>query len=113
MKLGANSIWLAMAVAMLLAAAPGCKKLFGGTNIGDIAADTAAYEGKTVTVSGQVTDSVSVLGYGAYELTDDSGSIWIISDNARSKGAEVEVTGKVQSGVTIMSDRFGVVIKEE
>ena len=104
---------LALIAVLVLAAAPGCKKLFGGTSIGDITGDTTAFEGKTVTVSGKVTDSVSVLGYGAYELTDDTGSIWVISDSARSKGSEVKVTGKVQAGVTILSDRFGVVIREE
>lgn len=66
-------------------------------SINDILADPSRYANKDVTVKGEVTQSVSVLGHGSYKIEDGSGSLWVVSTKGvPRKGARVEVTGKIR-----------------
>jgi hypothetical protein len=50
-----------------------------------------------VTVKGEVTQSVSVLGHGTYKIQDGNGSLWVVSTKGvPRKGARVKVTGKIR-----------------
>ena len=66
-------------------------------SINDILADPSRYANKDVTVKGEVTQSVSVLGHGSYKIEDGSGSLWVVSTKGvPRKGAQVKVTGKIR-----------------
>jgi hypothetical protein len=56
-------------------------------------------EGTPVYLRGVVTDGVPFLDGGAYQLKDDSGTIWIRTDTPRvpEKGTEIVVKGQVES----------------
>ena len=96
-----------IAAVMLLA---GC----GSTKIARIEADPMRYQHRTVKVTGTVINSMGVLGTGGYQIQDDTGKIYVISSTGvPSKGARVTVTGRVQSGATILGRSFGTAIREE
>ncbi len=79
----------------LTALSVGC----GARRINDVLADPAKYRNRSVTVRGTVDQSASVLGRGAYRITDDGQSLWVVTDRgAPRKGARVDVTGRVQDG---------------
>ena len=86
---------------VLLAAVVGVVLLLAGcpqqTSIANISHDPGAYMNKEVSVVGTVNRSYGVLGNGVYELTDGSGSIWVLSEGygVPSDGAKVGVTGTV------------------
>jgi hypothetical protein len=85
-----------------------------GTRIGRINADPSRYANRMVTVSGQVTNSVGVLGTGGYQLEDESGRIYVISrSGVPSRGSRVKVTGTVTPGVTVLGQAVGVAIRED
>jgi hypothetical protein len=71
----------------------------GGVTINKVLADPGKYRNDQITVPGTVAESVSVLGRGAYKLTDGDQSLWVISSGgAPRKGARVKATGRVQEG---------------
>ena len=85
-------IALVMAAAV---AAAGC----GAITINKVLADPGKYRNDRVTVPGTVTESASVLGRGAYRISDGDQSLWVMTDRgAPRKGARVSVTGRVQEG---------------
>ena len=66
-------------------------------SINDILADPSRYANRDVTVKGEVTQSVSVLGHGSYKIEDGSGSLWVVSTKGvPRKGARVKVSGKIR-----------------
>ena len=71
----------------------------GARSINDVLADPAKYRNRSVTVRGTVDQSASVLGRGAYRISDRDQSLWVVtSSGAPRKGARVDVTGRVQDG---------------
>jgi hypothetical protein len=80
-------------VAMLLA---GCA---GVTPIRDLLNDPSRYDGKTVRIKGEVKGSLGALGVGAYEVTDKTGTLAVVSDQADPPraGTDIGVTGKFQA----------------
>jgi hypothetical protein len=87
-----SAIALVFVVALLAA---GC----GGVTINKVLADPGKYRNDRITVPGTVTESASVLGRGAYRLSDGDQSLWVITTGgAPRKGARVRVTGRVQEG---------------
>jgi hypothetical protein len=70
--------------------------------INEIKADPARYANREVTIVGNVTQSVSVMGKGAYEIDDGTGKLWIISDTGvPRKGARVGVKGKIRDAYNL------------
>jgi len=85
-----------------------------GVKIGRINADPSRYNNRTVSVEGRVTNSFGALGTGGYQVDDGTGKIYVISHSGvPSKGAQVKVTGRVQSGVTVMGNAFGTAMFED
>lgn len=85
-------------VTLFLAAlvSAGCS---GARSLNDLLADPAKYRDRPVTVRGTVAESASVLGNGAYRITDDDQGLWVVTrSGAPRKGARVEVTGRLQDG---------------
>ena len=93
----------ALGLALLAA---GC----GPTTINQVLADPGKYRSQTITVRGTVDESVSILGRGAYRITDGDRGLWVVSTGgAPRKGARVDVTGRVQEGYDLSA--FGNILK--
>lgn len=85
----------------------------GSTRIGRILSDPARYQNRNVTVEGRVTNSVGAFVAGVYEVEDESGKIYVLSNRGvPSRGARVKVQGNVTPGVSVMGRSFGTTIRE-
>lgn len=83
---------------VLLASCP------GATPIKTLLDDPGRYDGKSVRIAGEVTRSVSLLGYGGYQVQDETGTITVVIDGGGSAprvGAEVGVEGTFRSAFTM------------
>jgi hypothetical protein len=74
-----------------------------GTTINHILAEPQHYTRKSeVTLKGDVVESMSLLGHGAYKLDDGTGSIWVIStQGVPRRGARVKVHGRIRDVVDV------------
>jgi hypothetical protein len=83
----------ALLAAFLALALTGC----ASKTINHIMAEPSRYANRDVTVQGTVTQSVSLLGHGSYQVDDGTGSLWVVSTKGvPRKGARVKVTGKIR-----------------
>ena len=89
-------------------------------SIADIESNPSKYENKTVKIKGVVRDSdgvnIPIFGIrgGCYKIDDGTGSIWVCTEKGvPSKGAEISVKGKLQSGATIKGKNYGLMIIEK
>lgn len=83
------------------------------TNVSKINSDPARYRGKEVGIVGRVTDSYGIPGYGAYEIDDGTGRLWVVTKRgAPARGARVGTKGYVQTGITFGGRSYGTVIEE-
>ena len=90
----------------------GCSK---SIKTGDITANSAQYDGKTVNISGYVEDTLwnALTSRGAYQVNDGSGNIWVVtSKDPPAKGVKVNVTGTVSPAFTLGDRTLGTVINE-
>ncbi len=88
---------LAVASVMLLLTV-GCAT----KTINHILADPSRYRNNEVKLSGTVVDSYSVLDRGAYQISDGTGRLWIVSSHGVPRtGAKVKVTGRVREGANL------------
>jgi hypothetical protein len=89
----------AAALACVLAiAAAGC----GTTTISRLLGDPQRYSNHNVGLRGDVVESMSLLGNGAYKLDDGTGTIWVVSRHGvPRRGARVSVKGKVRDVVDV------------
>ena len=91
-----------IALAILLSAVAAGSAACAGKTIQHVMADPSRYRDRDVTISGNVTDSYSVAGQGAYRLEDRTGSIWVVSTHGvPRKGAEVKTTGTIKEGFNL------------
>jgi hypothetical protein len=68
-------------------------------SINQVLADPGRYRNDRITVHGTVAESASIVGRGAYRITDGDQGLWVITNSgAPRKGARVNVTGRVQEG---------------
>lgn len=96
-----------LSASLLLTACP------SQTNIGKITSDPARYRNKEVGIVGTVTDSYGVPGYGAYEIDDGTGKIWVVTRRgAPARGSRVGAKGHVQTGITFGGRSYGTVLEE-
>jgi hypothetical protein len=80
-----------------------------------LTSNPARYEGREVTVTGRVTDSYGALGFGAYEIDDGTGRMWIVSrrgGGVPSRGARVGARGYVRTAFAFGGRSFGTVLEE-
>ena len=85
----------------------------GVTRISEVKNDPSKFRNKTVRVMGTVTNSVGVLSTGGYEIEDDTGKIFVLSNQGvPAKGAHVIVEGSVFSGAMVLGQAVGVSIRE-
>ncbi|MEW5977514.1 MAG: hypothetical protein AB1898_17110 [Acidobacteriota bacterium] len=89
-KLAAGIVLVAMTLFLL-----GCEQ----KSINQILADPQRYANREVGIKGNVVQSYSVLGRGAYQVDDGTGKLWIVSEKGvPRKGARVGVQGKIRDG---------------
>lgn len=83
--------------------------------ISEIKADPARYADRGTTIVGTVSRSYGVWKYGAYELQDSSGNIWVIARRSTpSPGSKVAVKGRAVSAFNLPFINFtGTVFREE
>jgi hypothetical protein len=92
------------AALFLLLGAVGLSSLgCGGTTISRILAEPQKYTRQNdVRLDGDVVESLSLLGHGAYKLDDGTGTIWVVSRHGvPRKGARVKVNGRVRDVVDL------------
>ena len=81
-------------------------------SIRDIKTDVRRFEGQTVTVRGEVVQSVNLLLVRGYIVKDETGQIGVVSDRAVPRpGQSVVVTGQVEQLLSLGSESI-VVIRE-
>jgi membrane protein implicated in regulation of membrane protease activity len=72
------------------------------TNVARLLAEPQRYANRNVGLKGDVVESVSLLGHGAYKLDDGTGTIWIVSKHGvPRRGARVKVKGKIRDVVDV------------
>ena len=103
-----------LAVAVLL----GTTLLFSAcpteTSIGRLNGDPGRYRNKEVSVRGTVNNSFGALGMGAYELEDETGRIWVLTENGvPTKGSQIRAVGQYINGVTWAGRNYGSAIREK
>jgi hypothetical protein len=82
----------------------------GSKSINHVLADPAKYRNESITVRGTVAESASVMGKGAYRITDGDQGLWVVTaSGAPRRGARVDVTGRLQDGYDLGA--FGKVLK--
>lgn len=77
-------------------------------------ADPGKYDGKTVKIAGQVDQSIGALGFGAYEVKDETGTIPVVTQGggAPSRGTFVGVEGTFRAAYTLGTQSRAVVVEK-
>ncbi|MBI1797979.1 MAG: hypothetical protein HYR74_13140 [Candidatus Eisenbacteria bacterium] len=90
----------------------GCQ---GTIPIGKLLDDPSHYDHQTVRIRGTVGRSVGVLGYGAYQVNDGTGTLTVVTKEggAPREGASVGVEGEFRSAFTLGTESVAVVIEKE
>jgi hypothetical protein len=86
------------AAAVMLLLTAGCAT----KSINHILADPSRYRNNEVTLKGTVVDSYSIMDRGAYQISDGTGRLWILSSHGVPRtGASVKVSGTVREGANL------------
>ena len=103
---------LALVALLGLALIAGCK---GATPIKTLLDDPGRFDKQTVRIAGTVKNSVGVLGYGAYQLDDGTGTITVVTKEggAPREGAKVGAEGEFRAAFTLGTETAAVVIEKE
>ncbi len=85
------------------------------TPIARLLDDPGQYEGQTVWVAGEAKSGLGILNYGAFELSDRTGTIVVVSEKhgAPREGAEVAVKGVFHAAFTVGSRTAAVIVEAE
>lgn len=89
-------------------------------SIAEIQSNPSKYYGKSIAVAGTVSDSYGVsipmtqIRGGAYKIDDGTGTMWVVTrDTVPTKGAQLGVKGKIESGVNYNGRNYGLGMVEE
>ena len=95
----------AIAGALFLLA--GCASV---TPIGELLQNSSKYNGKEVRIKGEVKESAGLLGRGAYQVTDGTGTLTVISETSAPPptGSTTGVKGVFQALLTFGSKSLAV-----
>ncbi len=89
-----------------------CSTMFA-TKVGDILSSPGAYEGKDVTIAGNVTTTHNLVFVKYYQVNDGSGEIAVVTDSPLPKeGDKVQVKGRVNQAFAIGSSRLIVIVEK-
>jgi hypothetical protein len=96
----------------------GTLALLGGcasvTPIGDLLDNAARYDGKTVSIEGEVRESAGGFGLGGYQVRDETGTLTVLSERAGPPrtGARIGVKGRFEALFTLGSKSLAVLREE-
>ncbi len=81
-------------------------------HIKDLLDKPQEYDGKRVRVQGTVTQSVGVLGTGAYEIDDGTGKIYVIAkgQGVPRQGAKTKAEGRFESVFSILGRTMAAIV---
>jgi hypothetical protein len=107
----AGGFVMVVLVTVVLAIVMGCQG--GTTSIKTLLDDPTHFDGKTVRIAGQVSVSAGVLGYGAYQVDDGTGTLNVVSQGggAPREGAKVAVEGTFKSVYTLGTQSLAVLLE--
>jgi hypothetical protein len=76
--------------------------------------DPGRFDGKTVRIAGDVQGSVGVLGFGAYQVNDGTGTLPVVTEGggAPRQGAKVGVEGTFRSAYQLGTQRAAVLVEQ-
>jgi hypothetical protein len=96
---------------LLMVAAAACG--LGPTPIKEILDRPADFDGKHVTVEGDVVDSANLLVLKFYRLQDATGKISVVTSRAVPRpGAHVKARGRVHQAFALGNDQLTVVVED-
>ncbi|MBA3498386.1 MAG: hypothetical protein H0T86_14895 [Gemmatimonadales bacterium] len=97
----------AFVMACALFALAGCA---GVTPISELLQNSSKYNGKTVSVEGEVKESGGLLGRGAYQIKDETGQLTVLSESSAPPptGSKIGVKGVFEALLTIGSRSLAV-----
>ena len=77
--------------------------------------DPGRYDKQVVSVAGTVKAAVGVLGYGAYEIDDGTGTLMVVTkeSGAPREDAKVVVEGEFRSAFTLGTQTAAVIIEKQ
>ncbi len=108
--LGAVVLLIALAGLIAWFAIKGLKPR--ATPIGDILADLRSYDGKVVTIEGEASSPMNLLLLKYYEVSDDSGSIMVVTERGLpAVGEEVRVDGVVHEVFNLGGVNYTVIME--
>lgn len=113
MRFAPSRLLALTAVVLTVSLLAGCKAA-GTTDIKTLLDDPSRFDKQTVRVSGEVTRSLGILGYGAYELDDGTGKIPVVSESggAPRTGAKVGVEGEFRSAFTMGGTTAAAIVEK-
>ena len=94
---------------LLLSACPGT------TPIKQLLDDPGRFDGKTVRIAGEVTESAGVLGFGGYQVNDGTGTLTVVNETGSGNprvGAKVGVEGTFRSAFTLGTRSVAVLMEK-
>ena len=98
-------------LASALLAVSACR---GTVPIGTLLDDPARYDGETVRVRGTVAESVGALGRGLYRVSDETGTLGVLSarGGAPRQGARVGVEGEFKALFTFGDQSQAILLED-
>jgi hypothetical protein len=80
------------------------------TPIGELLQNSSKYNGKEVRIKGEVKESAGLLGRGAYQVKDGTGTLTVISETSAPppSGSTIGVKGVFQALLTLGSKSLAV-----
>jgi hypothetical protein len=106
-------ILLLAAIGVLLAVGLGCRA--GVTPIKTLLDDPTRFDGQVVRIAGDVGVSAGVMGYGAYQVNDGTGTLSVVSQGggAPREGARVGVEGTFKAVYTLGTHSAAVLLEKQ
>ena len=97
---------------MVVVGLNGCSRTL---HISDLLAQPQEYTGKTVEIEGTVTQSLGVLGNGAYEIDDGTGKIFVISrgQGVPGQGAKTKAKGRFESVFSFLGRTVAAIVQSQ
>ncbi len=109
-----KQLWRMSAILIVFCAfLAACDKLVS-TPIGKIAENPREYAGKSVTITGEVTDVFSLFVLKYFAIRDDTGQIIVISDKPLpKKGTTLTVKGRIEEAFSVGDQQLLVLIEDK
>jgi len=100
---------------LALLALSGCRGDIEVTPIKTLLDDPARFDKQTVRIAGEVTQSFGILGYGAYRVSDGTGTLPVVTKEggAPRQGAHVGVEGEFRSAFTLGTETAAVLMEQK